>query len=344
MKVFYVGAPGGMGGANTEMGHTIRIWRKQGIEVGVIPTWNIDDQTRSSLEQIGCEVHNIQQIAKIESVPGLAGSPVMSMCNQHFFAIYGQLKAMGCKTVWSNAMTFMFDHEMKGFNQHGCCAAHHFQSEFQRAELEPILTSYGYKPEQGHLIRGAFDFQSVPFAPREHAAGKDFVVGRLSRPDLDKWSSNHWPILWKVPYAQRRAICMGWTPETQRKVGQPPPWAECLKPQQIPVTEFLGRCHVMLGLNGGARENWPRIGLEAMAAGVPVVAQNLWGWKDMIRHRETGLLFDTDEECEYYLGKLAMEEDFRQSLIKRAYKHVQTIADPDVIGKQWKELFASLGA
>ncbi|MBC7338225.1 MAG: glycosyltransferase family 4 protein, partial [Clostridia bacterium] len=145
--------------------------------------------------------------------------------------------------------------------------------------LEPELEKLGYRPEQGHLIRGAFDVSEFPFCPRQHRPNSEFVIGRLARPDLDKWSSNTWPIYGMVPYRSRKALVMGWNDRLQQKLGHPPEWATCLKPNEIPVQEFLARCHVLMPVNGGARENWPRVGLEAMAAGVPIVTQNQGGWR-----------------------------------------------------------------
>ena len=74
----------------------------------------------------------------------------------------------------------------------------------------------------------------------------------------------------------------------------------------------------MLGLNGGARENWPRIGLESMAAGVPLVCQNAWGWREMIVDGQTGFLTNSDEEMAFRLAQLAYDEDLRQAMIRRA--------------------------
>lgn len=344
MRVFYVGAPGPCGGANTEMGHTISLWRKRGIEVTVIPTWGIDDPTKAGLERIGCQVAAVGSPDNITAVPDLAGGVVMSMCNSHFFAIYPKLKELGCKTIWSNAMTFLFDHELNGFRQYGAADAYHFQSEFQQSELEKILPAFGYTHDRGHLIPGAFDFDLVPFAPRPHAAGEEFVVGRLARPDLDKWSSNHWPILSGVPYAGRKALAMGWNGQLTGKCGQAPAWAETLAPQAIPVADFLKRCHVMLGLNGGARENWPRIGLEAMAAGVPIVAQNLWGWREMIVDGVTGFLTNSDEEMKFRIAQLAYDEDLRQEMIYQGFERVQYLANEEVLGRQWERLLEKLGA
>jgi hypothetical protein len=40
---------------------------------------------------------------------------------------------------------------------------------------------------------------------------------------------------------------------------------------------------------------------------VPVVAQNDWGWKEMIDHGVTGLLGDCDEELAHHAATLAYE-------------------------------------
>ena len=339
MHIYFLGYPGGMGGANTECWHTAKVWRQHGIEVTFIPTWGSDQAMEDRLAAIGCKTVHVGSPDKLAAVPGFAGSVVVGMCNSHVMNCRGLLKHLGCKLAWVNCMTFMFDNELNAFRRHGPAEAYVFQSEFQRAELEKALLPLGHLHCQGHVIRGAFAFDEVPFAPRPHAPGEEFCIGRLARPDLDKWSSNHWPILARVPYAGRRALAMGWNPQTRRKCGQPPAWAEVLEPQKISVQEFLGRCHVMLGLNGGARENWPRIGLEAMAAGVPVVAQNQWGWREMITSGETGFLTDNDEEMCYRLAQLAYDEELRQRIVKQACAHVRDLACPERIGRQWRELF-----
>ena len=39
MRVFLVGYPGELGGANTEAWHTIKLWRRFDVDVHLIPTW-----------------------------------------------------------------------------------------------------------------------------------------------------------------------------------------------------------------------------------------------------------------------------------------------------------------
>ena len=344
MKLFFLGYPGPMGGANTECWHTAKLWRQQGIEVTFIPTWDCSPADAHKLALIGCQTIKAGCADNLANVEGLAGSIVCGMCNSHYLDSMGVLRRLGCKLVFSNCMTFCFPQEMQSYRRYGLPDAFHFQSDFQARELARQLTPLGYDASLGHVIRGAFAFDEIPYAPRQHAPGEDFVIGRLARPDADKWSSNHWKILDRVPYANRRGLAMGWTPQLDRKCGPKPAWADILAPQQIPVWEFLGRCHALVGLNGGARENWPRIGLEAMAAGVPIVAQNDWGWREMILDGETGFLTNSDEEMSYRLAQLAYDDRLRRNIIADANDELQHLADPERIGAQWNALFTSLGA
>jgi hypothetical protein len=340
-RVYLIGYPGNMGGANTEAWHTLKLWRRMGYEVRLIPTWGCDSSMEARCSEIGCQTLHVAKEA-VAGLEELRGQIAVGMCNSHYMSVFGELKAMGVKTVWVNCMTFIFSHEHQGFQQHGPADAYVFQSEFQRGELEPFLSPLKYRKEQGHTIHGAFDVSEYPFSPRAHPPGQEFCIGRLSRPDLDKWSSNHWPILGMVPYSAKKALAMGWNVELERKLGRPPEWAEALEPQKIPVAEFLGRCHAMIGLNGGARENWPRVGLEAMSAGVPLVCQNNWGWKEMIRHGETGFLANDDADLCYYLALLAHDDEVRMRICRNARRAVEALADPDYLGGQWRQLFDNL--
>jgi glycosyltransferase involved in cell wall biosynthesis len=242
-------------------------------------------------------------------------------------------------------MTFLFDHEKQLFADHGPVEAFVFQSEFQRRELEPQLKPLGYNADSGHLIRGPFDLDEFPFSPRPHPKGDVFVTGRMARPDTDKWSSNTWPIYTAIQYAPKRALMLGMDDRTHAKLGAVPNFADTLKPMAISVQQFLSTLHCLLPINGGARENWPRAGLEAMAAGVPVVAQNQWGWREMIEHGVTGFLGSDDCELAHYAAMLAHDEDLRQRIIHAAHDRlVNKLANPEVIWEGWKRLFRSIGA
>jgi glycosyltransferase involved in cell wall biosynthesis len=100
----------------------------------------------------------------------------------------------------------------------------------------------------------------------------------------------------------------------------------------IPTPHFFATLHCLLPVNGGARENRPRAGLEAFAAGVPVVAQNDRGWKEMIEHGVTGVLGDCDEELARHAATLASDEDLRQTMIAAAReKLIAEFANPGAL-------------
>jgi glycosyltransferase involved in cell wall biosynthesis len=220
-----------------------------------------------------------------------------------------------------------------------------FQSDFQRSEIEPLLAEYGYDPASGHLIRGAFDVDGWQFQPRPHARGEAFVVGRAARPDKDKWSSNTWPIYERIQYRNKRALMLGMDERTHEKLGPPPDWADCLRPMALSSHDFFRQLHCTLPVNGGARENWPRAGLEAMAAGVPVVAQDEWGWREMIVHGETGFLGSCDEELAHYAALLAYDEDLRLEIATSARRRLEAdLAAADRIWHGWQRLFDFVGS
>ena len=342
MRVFVIGFPGDIGGACTELWHTIKLWRKFDVDVHLIPTWATNASWRQKVDSIGCITHDGKP-EHFASIEGLAGSLVVSFCNSEFLLHAQKLRDLGCRLIWVNCMTFLFEQEKQWYGRGEMFDAFVFQSEFQREELEPQLESFGYQPGMGHLIRGAFDLEEFEFAPRHHEVGDVFVVGRMARPDLDKWSSNTWPIYSAIQYANKRAIMLGINDRVQEKLGASPIFADCLKPGAIPVQQFLANLHCLLPVNGGARENWPRAGLEAMASGVPVVAQNDWGWQEMIDHGETGFLANNDCELAHYAATLAYDETLRQRIIESAFLRLaDDLANGKVIWEKWQSLFESL--
>ncbi len=178
--------------------------------------------------------------------------------------------------------------------------------------------------------------------PLAHRSGEPFVIGRISRAARDKYSSNTWSVYGRIPHPIRARV-MAWDRRVEKKVGQPPPWARCLPAGAESSQEFLRTLHCMVPINGGAAENWPRAGLEAMASGVPLVVENRWGWREMIRHEQTGLLADSDDQLAFHAARLAYDEDLRMEMVHRARKIlVEELADPEKIWAGWRTLLGGL--
>lgn len=339
-KIFLVGYPGSVGGAGTECWHTLRLWRRYNLQVTLIPTWGAPLPCwRQKVNMLGYPTWETTA-EKLQEIPGLRGAIVVSFCNSQFLAHADRFRDLGCRIVWAGCMCWLFEAERRHYERRGPFDAYVFQSQHQMDCLRPQLARYGVKPEQMHLVRAAFMTEEWPFRPRPHRRGEPLVVGRISRAAPDKYHPQTWQIYQRIPHPVRARV-MAWSQEVERKVGPPPRWAEALPVNAESSQDFIARLHVMLQANGGAQENWPRSGLEAMATGVPLVVPNRWGWKEMVIHGRTGFLADTDDELSYYAARLGYDEGLRQYMAREGRKHLQQqLAPPDIIWQRWEAVFA----
>lgn len=339
LSVFVLGSPSNYGGADTELWHTLRLWRRCGIQVTLIPTWRIDPAWRQKCQSIGCRVETVPRPHQLPEVPGLADSTVVSFCNGKFLESAHQIRELGCPIVWVGCMLWMFDAERRHYERYGTFNRYVFQSQYQQTTLERELQRYGYTPMQGSVIRGAFTLDEFPFHPRPHAVNEPFVVGRISRADPAKYTADTWSVYRDVDHPIEARV-MAWDRRIARKLGRCPQWADCLPANAESSVDFLGRLHCMLQ-RGDCRENWPRSGLEAMALGVPVVAQNHSGWREMIRDGETGFLVDGPEATAQRATQLARDEPLRLKIAHNARLALENeLACPHRIAQAWRDLFA----
>ncbi|HUX14872.1 MAG TPA: glycosyltransferase, partial [Phycisphaerae bacterium] len=131
--------------------------------------------------------------------------------------------------------------------------------------------------------------------------------------------------------------------QIQQQIGKPPANAECLPLEAEPVEQFFASLHCYCQLNGKAQENWPRAGLEAMAAGVPIVVEARGGWVEMIEHRRTGFCCGSDAELAHALAILAWDDDLRQEMARRAWvRLVAKLSEPEAIFAGWRRIFEGL--
>ena len=339
--IFVIGYPGSIGGADTECWHLAKLWRSLNISVTFIPTWNPRPAWQKKLDSIGCTTA-LSDAESLSQVPNLPGSTVVGICNGHFLKVAKQLRKLQCNLVWVNCMNWIFKEEVEFYQNFGTFDQYVFQSEYQRSQLERELKRYGYKVHQGRLIRGAFDVGEFDYKPKSRRKNEPFVFGRLSRTDPDKYAKNLWEVYSKI-LSPKQVRIMGWSRKIQLSRGIPPDWAQCLRAGAESSSDFLGSLHALIHLNGKARENWPRVGLEAMASGVPIIVQNRWGWREMIRHGKTGFLAETDEDVVKYANLLARDESLRLQIAETARTHVaQNLASPSKIGEHWLTLFNEL--
>ncbi len=96
----------------------------------------------------------------------------------------------------------------------------------------------------------------------------------------------------------------------------------CLRGFRQDVGEFLRRSHLLV--SGSLSEGMPVSFLEAMAAGLPVVAPRVGGIPELIAHERQGLLYDCNdvESLGRALQRLAREEPVRRELGRQAFLRV----------------------
>jgi len=73
-------------------------------------------------------------------------------------------------------------------------------------------------------------------------------------------------------------------------------------------------------------EGMPLAPLEAMSEGLPVIATDVVGNRDVIKHNETGLLYkiNSPEKAALYINNLTVEGPLRKRLSNSAYNEVKT--------------------
>ncbi len=212
-------------------------------------------------------------------MPGLAGSVVVSMCNTRFLAAAERFRELGCKIVWLGCMNWLFPEERRHYRRHGAFDRYVFQSRYQREQLRGQLAKFGYDDAAGAdhsrgVRRGGV---SVPAAgPR---AGRD-VRHRPAQPRgaPTSFRRGRGQIYGRVPAPIGRPGDglgrRGAGPRSgRRRVGP-----SVCRPGPRRARRFWPRLHCLVQAGGAAVENWPRVGLEAMAAGVPLVVDNRGGW------------------------------------------------------------------
>lgn len=341
-KIFVLGYPHLVGGAGPHCWRTAKLWRKHGVEVTFLPR----NDGRRWLEQMdawGCKVVAGGGSA-LDEVEGLPGSIVVAWCNDGFVQAFPTLQRLNCRTVWLGCMTWLFESEKKLYETGERFDRWVVNSEFQRMKLLPELLAAGYPLEHVVKIPSPYTADEIDYLPRPHRPGEEFVIGRLSRKNPDKWHRDSWSI-YATAKQPLKVRCMGWSNRLLDHMGDPPEWVECLKPKQEPRRDFYASLHCLAHINDSAQENRPCTALEAMAYGVPVVAENQHGWKELIRHGRNGFLWNDTEEFAYYVDRLAEDEELRLEITRNARDDlVSTIANEEETWDKWRNLFETLAA
>jgi len=273
---------------------------------------------------------------RLAEVTGLRGATVVSFCHTHLLHNLAEFRSLGCRVVWSPCMSYTTVDETKAFREAPPDVIH-FQSRFQETRLRGDYEELGCR----RFVRIPGVFEPLEYRPRPRTPD-GFLVGRLARACRTKWRHDLWGILGdakrRVP--ELRAWCQGWSQDLEQHLGPPPVWAKVFHSGVIATEDFLRRCHVLVCPNWCVAENWPRVGLEAMSAGVPLVVDDEGGWPEMV-----GLdAIRCVEASEYAdaIASLGQDETKRMERAQDGRRRAMELYSPAAWAAAWQAIFRSL--
>ena len=338
-RLFVYGFPGLYGGAATELHHQIILWRKLGVRVHLIPTdagYRNEPLYRPMLER-GVVVHEAHDFSTIRP-----GDPVLGFCNEVFLDRLPEICKHSRNTVFINCMTWLFEREKQRMKE-GLIGTFLYQNEEVRVEHERTLRALNPDPQIRFLtFRPYFEAEAFPFVLDR--SRETFGVGRISRQDADKFSAQTLQIYEGfVSPVLKRGLFLGFDSRSEEKVGKPFDWIRVAQDQrEVSQQSFYRGCDVVLQPTD-TKENWPRIGLEAMASGSVLIVDNRGGWRRMVEHGVTGWLCDHERDFIYYASKMAYEPVLRRTMARVGRRRLDAIAGTAVSSRSWASVLARLG-
>jgi glycosyltransferase involved in cell wall biosynthesis len=134
-------------------------------------------------------------------------------------------------------------------------------------------------------------------------SARPFTIGRVSRDFLDKHHPHDLALYRMLASRGIRVRIMGGTCLAPGLGGEP--GIELLPAGAEPVPEFYRSLDAMFYRTGMFTEAYGRVVLEAMGAGLPVVAHTAAGYAEVIEHGASGFLIESQEQA--YDALMALE-------------------------------------
>ena len=198
------------------------------------------------------------------------------------------------------------------------------------ASIEAVRNATGRDPElvfvshmlqqsvglPGTVIRSLMDI--TPFLA---VAGKRFqsqpklgalTIGRISRDSLDKHHPDDVALYRQLASRGFKVRIMGGTcltPGLGQIAG-----VELLPAGVQGAADFYASLDIFFYRTGTSTEAYGRVVIEAMAAGLPVVAHARGGYAEVIEHNVSGVLFDSQEQAYDSLMRIGESADSRRKL------------------------------
>jgi len=331
--VWVAGFPSRYGGADTELDHTIDLWRSAGFAVHLVPMFGATDEMVRSVIARGCEVHAYR--------PGIfRDRTVVSYCNGEFLRLLPEIVETGRpgRVVWFNCMTWPFENELRA-HEAGWIDVFGFVSNYQESQLRPHLERIA--PYKTFPYRPYFNARRVPWQPREFAG--IYGLGRISRDDSAKFAPDTWQIFDRVlvpANLRKKVFILGHGPNAAARIGLPPVGLDWLtwSPDAIPSADFYRRINTMIHKTGGSSESYCRVVVEAYAHGVVPIVEDAYALPELVVHGETGFRSSDSDEMSYLASVLAFDERRHRAIAEAGRRHLEELVNQDAALRGWLEV------
>lgn len=298
-----------------------------GIVVHLIPTGVVREREREAWSRCHI-VHAANDWQACED------RHVLSFCNGSFLENAKTIRRYARSMTFIGCMCWVFDAEKKALSD-GCLDLSLYQTDHQMRIVSRRLAGYSsYRP-----MRFTPYFDDSRFSRTTVNTNGRFCIGRLSRADPAKFHANSLNILRGVDVPGKTALILGWSDDICIKCGDAPPWLQTADPGDITQSDFYSRIDVLC-MHEDCLENLPRVGFEAMASGIPIVADRRGGWCLQVDDGETGLLCSKSEEFVAALEKMA-DREFRGFLSERAARKLSAW-NFESSSRSWAQVFEVL--
>lgn len=337
-RLVVYGFPSAGGGAGTELRHQIRLWRKMGIAVTVIPS-QAGTQVlpeHAELRALGVDIRLVDEWSCLNP-----DDFVISFCNAEALKKVDHIRSRGCRFGFVNCMTDLFELEKQRARE-GHIDAFIYQNPNVRSDLEFQLRRLS--PPNNPVFADFEPWLDAELFPYQaERCRSTFVMGHISRPDPLKFSKDTLRIYDAVESpVPKRGIFLGFNHRCAAKTGPPPQWIKLTADHTgMSPVDFYRQCHVVLQPTD-TTENWPRIGLEAMASGCVLIVDRRGGWNRMIEHEETGFLCSTPDDFVRYASLLAHDSALRERIARQAHQAVISRTSFERCATSWQRVMASL--
>jgi glycosyltransferase involved in cell wall biosynthesis len=243
-----------------------------------------------------------------DELPESSSGFAISFCNFRLFSEQwriNKIKSMGLKFIWSNDMMWTTPEESKYIKDNYVDAVI-FTSEFHKYILN--TKSEVFNKVKNFIIPNYFHLENYQKIDKDPKLKGKFVIGKLSRAEKLKFSEN-FPLFYdKIPINNPKFRIMGWNDKLANKFS----WFEFKKDRWdlLPengetIIQFLSQLDLyVFNAHHEYIENQTRSMIEAQLLGVPSIAPNYGNFPNMIWHGRNGFIYNTIEECYYYINLL----------------------------------------